>query len=93
MLYELGRADWSLTLFMFLQNVLGISVYDQCCDDEQKKRFLPDLIALKTIACFGLTEPDNGSDATNLSTVAQKVEGGYVLNGAKRWPGNAPIAD
>lgn len=45
------------------------------------------------MACFGLTEPDNGSDATNLSTVAQKVEGGYILNGAKRWPGNAPIAD
>lgn len=78
---------------MFLQNGLGIAVYDHCCDQEQKDRFLPDLISLKKIACFGLTEPDNGSDATNMSTTARKVEGGYILNGRKRWPGNGALAD
>lgn len=45
------------------------------------------------IACFGLTEPDFGSDATSLKTHAKKVEGGYLLNGKKRWIGNATHAD
>ncbi len=93
MLYELGRADIGLALFMFLQNGLGIAVYDSCGDDEQKQRFLPDLISLKKIGCFALTEAENGSDATNMQTNAKKVEGGYILNGNKRWPGNGPIAD
>jgi alkylation response protein AidB-like acyl-CoA dehydrogenase len=43
--------------------------------------------------CFGLTEPDYGSDATSLKTSAKKVEGGYLLNGQKRWIGNATFAD
>jgi alkylation response protein AidB-like acyl-CoA dehydrogenase len=81
MIYELSREDMGLGLFMFLQNGVGIAVYESCCDEEQKARFLPDLIALKKIACFGLTEPENGSDATNLQTTARKVEGGYILNG------------
>lgn len=93
MLYELGRADQSLGLIMFLQNSLGIAVYEACCSEEQKARFLPDLIALKKFTCFGLTEPENGSDATNLNTTARKVEGGYIINGQKRWPGNATLAD
>lgn len=42
---------------------------------------------------FGLTEPENGSDATSLKTTATKVEGGYILNGAKRWPGSGTFAD
>lgn len=42
--------------------------------------------------CFGLTEPHNGSDASGLRTTATKVEGGYILNGAKRWIGNATFA-
>ena len=82
-----------LALFMFLQNGLGIAVYEACGSDEQKQRFLPDLIALNKFTCFGLTEPDHGSDATGMKTTATKVEGGYILNGKKRWPGNATIAD
>lgn len=66
MLYELARLDMGLSLFMFLQNGLGVSVYEACCDEEQKQRFLPDLIQLNKVACFGLTEPENGSDATNM---------------------------
>ena len=78
---------------MFIQNGLGINVIEACASDEQKQRFLPDLIALKKFSCFGLTEPDNGSDATGMTTTARKVEGGYILNGKKRWPGNAALAD
>ncbi len=48
---------------------------------------------MNKIACFGLTEPDNGSDATDIKTIAKKVEGGYIINGKKRWPGNGTIAD
>jgi acyl-CoA oxidase len=43
--------------------------------------------------CFALTEPENGSDATGMTTTATKVEGGYLLNGKKRWPGNGRLAD
>lgn len=93
MLYELGRHDQSLALFMFLQNSVGIAVLDACCSDAQKTRFLPDLVALKKISCFCLTEADNGSDATDMKTIATKVEGGYLIKGAKRWPGNSVDAD
>lgn len=50
-------------------------------------------MSLKKIASFGLTEPDFGSDATGLKTTATKVEGGYLINGQKRWIGNATFAD
>jgi len=50
-------------------------------------------VALNKIICFGLTEPQNGSDASGLATTATKVEGGYLLNGEKRWIGNATHAD
>ena len=45
------------------------------------------------VACFGLTEPTNGSDATGMLTTATKTQGGWLLNGRKRWIGNAPFAD
>ena len=93
MLYEFAKYDSGLALFFFLQNSLGIQVISHCGDEEQKNRFLPDLIALKKFSCFGLTEPENGSDATNMQTNAKKVEGGYILNGQKKWPGNATLAD
>ena len=93
MIYELAFCDMGLALFFFLQNSMGIQVYDHCCSDAQKDKFLPDLIALKKVTCFGLTEPNNGSDATGMTTTAKKVEGGYIINGQKRWPGNATIAD
>ena len=54
---------------------------------------LSETINMDKIACFGLTEPDYGSDATSLKTSAKKVEGGYILNGQKRWIGNATFAD
>jgi acyl-CoA oxidase len=68
---------------------MGIHVFNKCGDQEQKDRFLPDLISLKKLSCFAITEPLNGSDATGMTTTAKKVEGGYILNGQKRWPGTA----
>jgi len=78
---------------MIVQNCLGLSVVDRLGNEEQKKRILPDCIMLKKYICFGLTEAEHGSDATHLKTTAKKVEGGYVLNGSKRWIGNATFAD
>ena len=70
-----------LALYVFLQNGLGIAVFEHCCSEEQKQRFLPDLIQFKKFSCFGLTEPNHGSDATGMTTYAKKVEGGYLING------------
>ena len=85
--------DLSLALYMFIQNSLGINVFEACGSEEQKQRIIPGLIDLTEFSCFGLTEPDHGSDATGMKTTATKVEGGYILNGKKRWPGNGVRAD
>jgi len=61
--------------------------------DEQKERFLPKLATGELIGCFGLTEPDHGSDPGAMSTTAVKTDGGWILNGAKMWITNSPIAD
>jgi glutaryl-CoA dehydrogenase len=61
--------------------------------EEQKRKFLPGMAAGKIVGCFGLTEPDGGSDPASMRTVAKKVDGGYVLNGAKMWITNSPISD
>lgn len=61
--------------------------------EEQRQKFLPGLAAGTLIGCFGLTEPDAGSDPGGMKTVAKKTADGYVLNGAKMWISNAPIAD
>jgi glutaryl-CoA dehydrogenase len=61
--------------------------------EEQKMKYLPKMAQGKLVGCFGLTEPDGGSDPGSMRTVAKKVDGGYVLNGAKMWITNSPIAD
>jgi glutaryl-CoA dehydrogenase len=61
--------------------------------DEQKEKYLPGLAKGELIACFGLTEPDHGSDPGSMETRATKVVGGYRLNGHKKWIGLATIAD
>jgi len=61
--------------------------------DEMKKEYLPGLATGELAGCFGLTEPDHGSDVNGMKTKAEKVDGGYVLNGAKMWISNAPFAD
>ena len=61
--------------------------------EEQKKKYLPKLGSGDAIGCFGLTEPDSGSDPGSMKTIAKKVDGGYKLSGSKTWITNAPIAD
>ncbi|MBX3483660.1 acyl-CoA dehydrogenase [Phenylobacterium sp.] len=61
--------------------------------EEQRRRFLPGMAAGRIVGCFGLTEPDGGSDPASMRTNAKKVDGGYVLNGAKMWITNSPISD
>jgi glutaryl-CoA dehydrogenase len=61
--------------------------------EEQKQRFLPKLATGELIGCFGLTEPNHGSDPGSMTTTALKVEGGWKLNGSKMWITNSPIAD
>jgi len=62
-------------------------------NEQQKTRFLPKMAAGDVIGCFGLTEPDSGSDPASMRTYAKKVDGGWLLNGAKMWITNATIAD
>jgi glutaryl-CoA dehydrogenase len=61
--------------------------------EEQRKKYLPKLASGELVGCFGLTEPDAGSDPGSMKTRAVKVEGGYQLDGAKMWITNSPIAD
>ena len=78
---------------MIVQNCLGLSVVEKCGNEEQKQRILPECIQLKKLICFGLTEPTHGSDATSLLSTAKKTENGFLINGKKRWIGNAGFAD
>jgi len=79
--YELGKVDTSIETFFGVHNLIGMSVIDVQGDEEQKARMLPPAMKNEKICCFGLTEPNNGSDATSLKTTAVKVPGGYLLNG------------
>ena len=78
---------------MMVHNCIGMAVIDALGSEEQKERFLSQGMKFEKILSFGLTEPDNGSDASGLKTFARKVDGGYVLNGQKVWIGNGTISD
>ena len=91
--YEMAKIDASILTFITVHNSIGLAVIDVLGSEEQRQRILPDGIAFKKIISFALTEPDYGSDATGLKTSAKKVEGGYMINGAKRWIGNATFSD
>jgi len=86
---ELARADASISSMFLVHAGLVLFTVDTFASEEQKKKLLPDLLTLKLTSGLGLTEPLVGSDAANLQTRAKKVQGGYVLNGNKRWIGNA----
>ena len=86
---EIARADASVASFFLVHIGLALFTLDSFASDEQKKKLFPDMLKLKVISGWGLTEPNIGSDAGNLQTQAKKVEGGYVINRGKRWIGNA----
>lgn len=86
---ELARADASVATFFLVQVGLALYTLDSFASDEQKKKLFPDMLKLKIISGWGLTEPQYGSDASSIESGVKKTEGGYILNGAKRWIGNA----
>ncbi len=90
---ELERGDSGVRSFCSVQNSLVIYPILTYGTEEQKQRWIPKLATGQAIGCFGLTEPDYGSNPGGMKTTAQKVEGGYVLNGAKMWITNGSIAD
>lgn len=90
---ELERGDSGLRSFVSVQNSLCMEPIHQFGTEEQKHRFLPLMAQGKLIGCFGLTEPEAGSDPNSMKTQAVPVQGGWKLNGAKMWITNAPIAD
>lgn len=93
MVYELAKRDGSVATFVLVHNAIGMAVVDKLGDEEQKARLLPAGVKFERIMSFGLTEPLNGSDASGIQTTATKTEGGWLINGAKRWIGNATIGD
>ena len=90
---EVERVDSGYRSAMSVQSSLVMYPIEAFGTDEQKKKFLPKLASGEWIGCFGLTEPDGGSDPGAMRTKAEKVQGGFVLNGAKMWITNSPIAD
>lgn len=92
-IYEMAKIDGSVAMSFLVQNCLGMAVVDALGDDTQRAKYLPGLIQFDQSISFGLTEPTNGSDASNLQTTAKRVEGGFRVSGQKRWIGNATFAD
>ena len=90
---EVERVDSGYRSMMSVQSSLVMYPIYAYGTEEQRNRYLPKLASGEFIGCFGLTEPDAGSDPGAMKTVAKKTDGGYVLNGTKMWISNAPIAD
>src|SRR5258705_2446257 len=90
---ELSRGDGSLGTFLGVQAGLAMRSIALLGSQEQKRRWLPGMAALETIGAFALTEPRHGSDSVSIETSARRDRHGRILNGSKRWIGNATIAD
>ncbi len=90
---EIERIDSGYRSMASVQSSLVMFPIEAYGSEEQKQKYLPKLASGEYIGCFGLTEPDAGSDPAGMKTRAKKTEGGYVLNGAKMWISNSPIAD
>ena len=90
---EIERVDSGYRSMMSVQSSLVMYPIHAYGSDAQRAKYLPGLAAGTLIGCFGLTEPDAGSDPAGMKTTAKKTAGGYVLNGSKMWISNAPIAD
>ncbi len=90
---EVERVDSGYRSAMSVQSSLVMYPIDAYGSEEQKRKWLPGLATGELIGCFGLTEPDAGSDPGGMRTRAQKIDGGYRLSGSKMWITNSPIAD
>ena len=90
---EIERVDSGYRSMMSVQSSLVMYPINAYGTDAQREKYLPGLASGALIGCFGLTEPDAGSDPAGMKTVARKTADGYVLNGSKMWISNAPIAD
>ncbi|MFN8588827.1 MAG: acyl-CoA dehydrogenase family protein [Candidatus Eisenbacteria bacterium] len=90
---ELERGDSGLRSFASVQGALCMYPIFEYGSEEQRTKWLPRMAKGEVIGCFGLTEPDFGSDPGGMITRAKKVDGGYVLNGAKMWITNGTVAD
>ncbi len=90
---EMERVDSGYRSALSVQSSLVMYPIYTFGSEEQKQKYLPDLASGEKIGCFGLTEPDGGSDPSAMRTGAKKVQGGYILNGSKQWITNSPVAD
>jgi glutaryl-CoA dehydrogenase len=90
---EIERVDSSYRSVLSVQSSLTMHPIYEYGSEEQRKKYLPKLATAELIGCFGLTEPDFGSDAGGMKSKAEAVDGGYVLTGNKMWISNSPIAD
>jgi glutaryl-CoA dehydrogenase len=90
---EVERVDSGYRSMMSVQSSLVMYPIHAYGSEEQRRKFLPKLASGEWIGCFGLTEPDAGSDPGGMKTRAEKIDGGYRLSGSKMWISNAPIAD
>jgi glutaryl-CoA dehydrogenase len=90
---EVERVDSGYRSAMSVQNSLVMHPIEAYGSEAQRKKYLPRLATGEWVGCFGLTEPDAGSDPGGMKTRAKRVNGGFVLNGAKTWITNSPIAD
>jgi glutaryl-CoA dehydrogenase len=90
---ELEAGDSGLRTFVSVQGSLAMGAIAMFGSEAQRQRWLPPMAAGELIGCFGLTEPEAGSDPASMTTTAHRDGGGWVINGAKRWIGLASIAD
>jgi glutaryl-CoA dehydrogenase len=90
---EVERVDSGYRSMMSVQSSLVMVPINEFGTEGQKQKYLPKLATGEWIGCFGLTEPNHGSDPGSMITRARKVAGGYSLSGAKMWITNSPIAD
>ncbi|CAL1709344.1 unnamed protein product [Somion occarium] len=90
---EIERVDSGYRSTASVQSSLVMHPINEYGTKEQKEKYLPRLAKGEIVGCFGLTEPNHGSDPAGMETTAEEVDGGFILNGAKTWITNAPIAD
>ncbi len=90
---EVERVDSGYRSAMSVQSSLVMHPIHEYGNEAQRQKYLPKLATGEWVGCFGLTEPDHGSDPGSMKTRAKKVDGGYVVSGAKMWITNSPIAD